>query len=147
VAHDPASGGHRLSATSVRVVELAPPAVNTDLGGVGLHRNGVPLDVFADAVWARDLAGELEIGHPFSEIGRLARRARRDVREPLPVGALEPPLHLGLAPLLTPDTRVVILGSLPGAASLAAEPTIPVTHVGHARRQQEYSGRNIRGGE
>jgi hypothetical protein len=38
-------------------------------------------------------------------------------------------------------------GSLPGAALLAAEPTIPVTHFGHARRQQEYSGRNIRAGE
>jgi hypothetical protein len=29
-------------------------------------------------------------------------------------------MHLGLAPLLTPDTRVEILGSFPGAAPLAA---------------------------
>jgi uncharacterized oxidoreductase len=69
---------HHLSATSVRVVELVPPAVNTDLGGVGLHQHGVPLNVFADAVWARYLAGELEIGHQFSDIGRRASRDELD---------------------------------------------------------------------
>ncbi len=33
---------HHLSATSVRVVEIVPPAVNTELGGAGLHNTGVP---------------------------------------------------------------------------------------------------------
>ena len=77
-------GGARSSPRHARAGELVPPAVNTDLGGVGLHQNGVPRDVFADAVWARYLAGALEIGHQSSEIGRRARRARRDVCEPLP---------------------------------------------------------------
>ena len=50
-----------------KVVEILPPAVNTDLGGVGLHNFGEPLDKFADAVFERLLAGELEIAHGFAE--------------------------------------------------------------------------------
>ena len=38
------------------VVEIAPPAVNTDLGGPGLHDHGVPLDAFADSVMRVGLA-------------------------------------------------------------------------------------------
>jgi uncharacterized oxidoreductase len=69
---------HLLSATKVRVVEIIPPAVNTDLGGVGLHHTGVPLDEFADAVMARYRAGELEIGYQFAEAARLGSRADHD---------------------------------------------------------------------
>ena len=65
---------HLLANTSVTVVEIVPPAVNTDLGGVGLHNNGVPLDEFADAIMKRVEAGELEIGYQFSEKGRRASR-------------------------------------------------------------------------
>jgi uncharacterized oxidoreductase len=39
----------QLSGTSVRVVELIPPAVDTDLGGPGLHTFGVPLEAFITA--------------------------------------------------------------------------------------------------
>ena len=28
---------HQLSDSSVKVIEVAPPAMNTDIGGVGLH--------------------------------------------------------------------------------------------------------------
>jgi uncharacterized oxidoreductase len=58
---------HQLAGTSVRVVEIIPPAVNTDLGGPGLHDFGVPLDPFADAVMARLAAGESEIAYGTSE--------------------------------------------------------------------------------
>lgn len=34
----------------LQVVEIIPPAVNTDLGGVGKHTFGVPLNDFADSV-------------------------------------------------------------------------------------------------
>lgn len=60
--------------TSIRVIELVPPAVNTDLGGVGTHTFGTPLDEFADAVMPRVAAGELEVGYGFSETGRRASR-------------------------------------------------------------------------
>jgi len=63
-----------LDQTSVRVIEIIPPAVNTELGGAGLHTHGVPLEEFADAVMARVAAGELEVGYGFSEESRRASR-------------------------------------------------------------------------
>ena len=65
---------HQLSKTAIKVVEIIPPAVNTDLGGVGLHNDGTPLDVFADHAVAQIAKGELEFGFGFSEKGRLASR-------------------------------------------------------------------------
>lgn len=41
----------QLAETNVNIVEALPSAVNTDLGGVGLHTFGVPVDDFADAVF------------------------------------------------------------------------------------------------
>jgi uncharacterized oxidoreductase len=67
--HDLARAG------AVEVIEIVPPAVDTDLGGKGLHTQGVPLAEFADAVVARIAAGETEIGYGFSD---QARRATRD---------------------------------------------------------------------
>ncbi|WP_247235081.1 SDR family oxidoreductase [Telluribacter sp. SYSU D00476] len=66
---------HQLLPIGIQVVEIAPPAVNTDLGGPGLHTFGAPLDDFADAVMQRLQAGELEIGYGTSEIVRNASRA------------------------------------------------------------------------
>lgn len=51
----------QLSETKVNVVEVFPPAVNTDLGGVGLHTFGAPLGDFADAVFKGFENGDLEI--------------------------------------------------------------------------------------
>jgi uncharacterized oxidoreductase len=61
--------------SNVKVVEVFPPAVNTDLGGVGLHTFGAPLNDFADAVFKGIENGEEEIGYGGSE-KRL--RASRD---------------------------------------------------------------------
>jgi uncharacterized oxidoreductase len=58
----------QLADSTVQVVEILPPAVNTDLGGVGLHTMGEPLEPFADAVMARVAAGELEIAYGFAEM-------------------------------------------------------------------------------
>ncbi len=58
----------------VKVVEIIPPAVNTDLGGSGLHDDGVPLDEFADAMIARLRDGETEIGYGPSDHFRTATR-------------------------------------------------------------------------
>jgi uncharacterized oxidoreductase len=67
-----------LSTTSVRVIEIVPPAVNTELGGAGLHTHGEPLDAFADSVMARVAAGEVEVGYGTSEITRRASREALD---------------------------------------------------------------------
>jgi uncharacterized oxidoreductase len=69
---------HQLAATSVRVVELQPPAVDTDLGGPGLHTFGVPLARFADAVFPRLLAGDSEIAYGFAAESSRASREQLD---------------------------------------------------------------------
>jgi uncharacterized oxidoreductase len=53
----------QLSDTSVEVIEIAPPAVNTDLGGSGLHVHGEPLDAFTDGIFQGLAEGLQEIGY------------------------------------------------------------------------------------
>jgi uncharacterized oxidoreductase len=69
---------HHLAKTTVEVIEIIPPAVNTDLGGPGLHTFGVPLDEFADAVFARLGAGDREIAYGFAAQSSRASRAELD---------------------------------------------------------------------
>ncbi|MER2058625.1 MAG: SDR family NAD(P)-dependent oxidoreductase [Niallia sp.] len=66
---------HQLSDTSVEVIEVAPPAVNTDLGGAGLHTSGEPLEAFADGIFQGLQEGKIEIGYG-SSVNRL--RMSRD---------------------------------------------------------------------
>ncbi|WP_433614934.1 SDR family oxidoreductase [Paenibacillus cellulositrophicus] len=57
----------QLAQSNAKVIEVLPPAVNTDLGGAGLHTFGAPLDEFADSVF-RDLqTGKEEIGYGGTE--------------------------------------------------------------------------------
>lgn len=51
----------QLEGTGVEVIEVAPPALNTDLGGPGLHTFGGKVEEFADEVARRMEAGENEI--------------------------------------------------------------------------------------
>lgn len=67
----------QLDKTGVEVIEVAPPAVQTDLGGKGLHDFGEPLDLFADHVMAKLVAGELEFGYKSSEDRRIEDYAGR----------------------------------------------------------------------
>lgn len=69
---------HQLAATPIRVIEIIPPAVDTDLGGPGLHTFGVPLHEFSDAVKKGLLAGDLEIAHGFADKASKASRAELD---------------------------------------------------------------------
>jgi uncharacterized oxidoreductase len=69
---------HQLAGTGVRVIEIIPPAVNTDLGGVGLHTAGAPLEPFADEVVARLAAGEEEIAYGTAEPRAAAAHAAFD---------------------------------------------------------------------
>lgn len=67
-----------LAHSPVEVIEIAPPAVNTDLGGVGVHSEGAPVDDFADAVMQRIANGEVEVGYGGSEERRRASRDELD---------------------------------------------------------------------
>ncbi len=69
---------HQWSGTPIRVLEILPPAVDTDLGGPGLHTFGVKLDEFADAVMPRLASDETEIAYGFAESARKASRAELD---------------------------------------------------------------------
>jgi uncharacterized oxidoreductase len=68
----------QLAETPIQVVEIAPPAVNTDLGGPGLHTFGVAVDEFADAVMAGLRAGDLEIAYGFAAEASRASRPELD---------------------------------------------------------------------
>ncbi len=68
----------QLRSTAVKVVEIIPPAVNTDLGGKGLHDFGEPLDAYCDDVMKHLAAGDLEFGYKSSEDRRKASREDLD---------------------------------------------------------------------
>lgn len=69
----------QLAETSVEVIEVAPPAVNTNLGGAGLHTQGEPLDAFTDGIFKGLEEGIQEIGYGTS-VDRL-RMSRDKVDE------------------------------------------------------------------
>lgn len=69
----------QLSGTRVEVIEVAPPAVNTDLGGSGLHVHGEPLDAFTDGIFQGFAEGLQEIGYGTS-VDRL-RMSRDQIDE------------------------------------------------------------------
>lgn len=69
----------QLSGTRVEVIEVAPPAVNTDLGGSGLHVHGEPLDAFTDGIFQGLADGLQEIGYGTS-VDRL-RMSRDQIDE------------------------------------------------------------------
>lgn len=58
---------HQLANNNVDVIEVFPPAVNTDLGGPGLHTFGAPLDDFADSIFKGFETGDTEIGYGGTE--------------------------------------------------------------------------------
>ncbi len=69
---------HEAAALGVEVIELVPPALNTDLGGPGLHSGAPEVGPFADSVLARLAAGEQEVGYQSAETRRLASRQELD---------------------------------------------------------------------
>ena len=69
---------HQLLGTSVSVVEIIPPAVDTDLGGVGLHTFGAPLEAFMDSIWEQLRAGSQEAAFGFAAEASRASREHLD---------------------------------------------------------------------
>ena len=58
---------HVLKGRNIEVIELIPPALNTDLGGKGLHDFAPPVSGFIEAVFEQLAAGKNEITYQFSE--------------------------------------------------------------------------------
>lgn len=69
----------QLSPTPVKVIEVAPPAVNTDLGGVGLHTFGADVNEFSDAIFKGLTEGQQEVG--FGTSARALRLSRDEIDE------------------------------------------------------------------
>lgn len=70
---------YQLSETSVEVIEVVPPAVDTDLNGTWLKTQIEPLDAFADGVFAGLKDGVQEIGYSTS-LARI-RMSRDEIDE------------------------------------------------------------------
>jgi uncharacterized oxidoreductase len=52
---------------NIEVIELIPPALNTDLGGKGIHDNAPPVSGFIEAVFEQLKQGKTEITYGFTE--------------------------------------------------------------------------------
>jgi uncharacterized oxidoreductase len=63
---------YQLKDTPIKVVEIIPPAVDTDLQGPGLHTFGVNLDEFADAIFKGLGEGAIEVAYGTADHGRRA---------------------------------------------------------------------------
>ena len=65
---------HRLADTSIAVVEVIPPIVNTDLGGQGLHTVGVDVAEFTGAIVQQLKEGQIEATYGTSaQVSRASR--------------------------------------------------------------------------
>ena len=51
----------------IEVIEMIPPALNTDLGGKGLHSNAPPVSDFIEDVFIKLKQGKSELTSGFSE--------------------------------------------------------------------------------
>jgi uncharacterized oxidoreductase len=69
---------HQLAGTPIEVVEIIPPAVDTDLGGPGLHTFGAPLKDFTDGIWEQLRAGKSEAAYGFAAQAAGAGREQLD---------------------------------------------------------------------
>jgi uncharacterized oxidoreductase len=58
---------HLVKPGNIEVIEIIPPALNTDLGGKGLHDNAPPVSEFIDVVFSQLKEGRNEISYGFSE--------------------------------------------------------------------------------
>lgn len=73
---------YQLAPSSVEVIEVVPPPVNTDLGGPGLHASAISPAEFTDGVFKALKAGVQEIGYGTAEKAlRLSREESNQLSE------------------------------------------------------------------
>ena len=70
---------HMLKYRNTEVIEIIPPALNTDLGGKGLHDYAPPVSGFIEAVFEQLKEGKDEIASGFSEA--MVRSGPDELRE------------------------------------------------------------------
>jgi uncharacterized oxidoreductase len=63
---------HLLKEKNIEVLEIIPPALNTDLGGKGIHDFAPPVSGFTDAIFEQLKEGKTELTYQFSEAMRKA---------------------------------------------------------------------------
>lgn len=59
---------HLMQTKNIEVIELIPPALNTDLGGKGLHDEHPPVAVFVDSIFEQLKEGKTELTFGFSKM-------------------------------------------------------------------------------
>jgi uncharacterized oxidoreductase len=59
---------HLLKEKNIEVIEMIPPALNTDLGGKGLHDYAPPVSAFIESVFQQMKQGKSELTFGFSEV-------------------------------------------------------------------------------
>lgn len=69
----------QLMDTPIAVLEIIPPAVNTDLGGKGLHTFGVDVNEFTDAIVKQLESGQLEAAYGLAAESSQASREQLDL--------------------------------------------------------------------
>ena len=58
---------HSLKSTNIEVIEMIPPALNTDLGGKGIHDAHPPVSEFVESVFRQMKEGKTELTFGMSE--------------------------------------------------------------------------------
>ena len=58
---------HLLKSKNIEVIEIIPPALNTDLGGKGLHDAAPPVSGFIDSIFEQLKEGKTELTYGMSE--------------------------------------------------------------------------------
>ena len=61
------SAQHLLKSKNIEVIEMIPPAINTDLGGKGLHDSAPPVSEFIDSIFSQLKQGKTELTFGTSE--------------------------------------------------------------------------------
>jgi uncharacterized oxidoreductase len=59
---------HQLKAKNIEVIEVIPPALNTDLGGIGLHDGQPAVADFVESIFGQLKEGKSELTFGFSEM-------------------------------------------------------------------------------
>jgi uncharacterized oxidoreductase len=72
------SARHLLKSKDIEVIEVIPPALNTDLGGKGLHDAFPPVSDFIQSIFEQLKAGKTEVTFGFSEA--MAKGSQEDLK-------------------------------------------------------------------